>query len=307
MELFLLPGRFAAWQESRAEGVIGLGNTNLNSIPLGFPLATNSTQKRSLNSQDTMTVDVVITAGAFYSGDNSNITIVAGHFTLAGATNLAFINGKNNAVSGLPVGSLPTNASIYALLVDGGRLYIGGDFSGTVNSNTVSALVFYDFSTSAFATVQPPVLTGDGVVTVNALASRPSNPQILIGGRFASAGSLPCPAVCIYNSGSSQWQQPGNIPIDGEVSQIVFEDENTALVVGNLSFGGNNTFVGRYNFQTNVWTSVNVGVSGPVESVLSQDSTTLFLAGQNSAGSYFGKWNGQQFQDLSIPFARDVV
>ena len=294
-------GAISAWQESRAQGVIGLGNTNLNSIPLGSATATNSTRKRALNVQDNSTsTDVVITAGAYYTGNNENITVIAGHFTLSGASNLAFIDGKKNAISGLPSGSLSSNASIYALLVNADRLYIGGEFTGTINSSPIEALAFYDFSTSTFATTQPPALTGPGTVVVNALSTRPNNNQILVGGLFASAGSLPCPAVCIYDIGNSQWLRPGSVSIDGEVSQIIFEDENTALVVGNISIGGNNTFVGQYNFQNSVWTSLNVGVSGPVGSILSQDSTTLFLAGQNATGTYFGKWNGQQFQDLSM-------
>ena len=294
-------GAISVWQESRAQGVLGLGNTNLNSIPLGSATPTNSTRKRALNAPDnSSSTDVVITAGAYYTGNNENITVIAGHFTLSAASNLAFIDGKkNNAISGLPSGSLFPNASIYALLVNANRLYIGGEFTGTINSSSIEALAFYDFSTSGFATTQPPALTGEGTVLINTLSARPNNNQILVGGRFASAGSLPCPGVCIYDIGNSQWLRPGSVSIVGEVSQITFEDENTALVVGNISIGGNNTFVGQYNFQNSVWTSLNVGVSGPVESILSQDSTTLFLAGQNATGTYFGKWNGQQFQDLS--------
>jgi len=295
-----LGGAIIAWQESIAHGAVGLGNSNLNSIPLGASISTNSTRKRWLNSGDNATsTDTVITAGAFYTGNNNNITVVAGQFDISGASNLAFVNGnKNNAISGLPSG-LESNASVYALLVDSNRLYIGGEFTGTINANPVEGLAFYDFSTSNFDTIQPPPFSGEGLVLVNALSARPNNPQILVGGRFTSAGSLPCPAVCIYDTSNSQWLRPGSVTIDGEVSQIVFEDVNTALVVGNISVAGNNTFVATYNFQSGVWTSLNVGVSGPVESVLSQDSTTLFLAGENSTGVYFGKWNGQQFQDLS--------
>jgi hypothetical protein len=227
------------------------------------------------------------------------MTVLAGHFTLAGATNLAFVNGSNgNSVTGLPSGTL-SNASIYALLVDNSQLFIGGQFTATINSNQVQALAFYDFTTSSLSSVQPPALSGDGTVVVNALSARPNNPQVLVGGQFSQAGSLPCPAVCIFNTGNSQWNRPGSETIDGEVSQILFEDANTALVVGNISIGGNRTYVGRFNFQNSAWTSVNTGVTGPVESVLSEDGT-LFLVGQNSTGTYFGKSVNGQFQDLSI-------
>src|SRR6202044_2141926 len=95
------------------------------------------------------------------------------------------------------------------------RLYMGGEFTGTINSNSVEALAFYDFTTSQFSTTQPPSLSGDGIVLVNTLASRPNNPQILVGGLFSSAGSLPCPSVCIYDTGNSQWLRPGSVAIDG--------------------------------------------------------------------------------------------
>jgi hypothetical protein len=295
-------GAISSWQGMRAESVVGLGNSNLNGIPLGSPLVSNSTRKRSLNSEtnSTSSNDVVITAGAYYSGNNKNITVVAGHFTFTGASNLAFLDGKNNnAITGLPSG-LSSNASIYTLLVNNNNLYIGGSFTGTISSNFISSFAIYDFTSSNWASPQPAALVGTTAQTlVNTMSSRPNNVEIMVGGLFQSAGSFPCPNICIYDTGKKQWTKPWSTSIDGEVSQILFENENTALVVGNLSFGGNLTHVGRYDFTSSSWTSVNVGVTGPVQSVLSQDGTTLFLVGQNSPGLYFGKYNGQQFQDLS--------
>ena len=293
-------GAISSWQEMRADGVVGLGNSYLSGIPLGSPVVvSNSTRKRSLNSEvNSTSSNVVITAAAYYSGNNKNITVVAGHFTLPGATNLAFIDGKNNnAITGLPTG-LSSNASIYSLLVSNNDLYIGGSFTGTISSNFISSFAIYDFSSSNWASPQPAALIGDSQTLVNALASRPNNVEIMVGGLFQSAGSFPCPNICIYDSSKQQWTKPWSTIIDGEVSEILFEDENTALVVGNLTFGGNTTYVGRYDFQANSWTSVNAGLTGPVQSVVS-DGTNLFLVGQNSSGLYFGKYDGQQFQDLS--------
>ena len=71
------------------------------------------------------------------------------------------------------------------------------------------------------------------------------------------------------------------------------------LVVGDISVGGNRTFVGTYDFANSVWQSFSVGVTGPVESVVYQDSNNMFFAGTNSSGIYFGKWNGKTFVDLS--------
>jgi len=294
-------GAITGWDANQAQGIIGLSGSAVEGFALGSSSAT-STTKRWLNSLDTTSNDIVVYAGAYYTGNNENITILGGHFSVSNATDVAFINGNNNdVVSGLPSG-INSNGSVYALLVNGNRLYIGGEFTGTINNNPVQAIAFYDFSTSKFDTTQPPSLTGDGAVFVNTMASRPSNSQIVVGGQFSQAGSLPCPAICIYDTSNSQWLRPGSETIEGEVSEIVFEDTNTALVVGNISIGGNMTYVGRYNFQNSAWTSVNVGATGPVISVLSQDTNTLYLTGQNSTGLYFGKWNGQQFQDLSMTF-----
>ena len=303
-----IAGSIAAWQQNTAQGFIELGGNGLESVPLHFSTPPgNATRKRALNSLDnTDSSDNVVSAGAFYYGNNENITVIGGHFTFNGISNLAFIDGKNNdAVTGLPSPSLPTNSSVYALLVTSNLLSIGGSFTTTLNTSPISALVFYDFSTSAFSTTQPPALAGPSPVLVNTLASRPSTPQIVVGGNFASAGSLPCPGVCIYDTSKSQWQRPGSVDVVGEVAQIVFEDENTAWVVGNISVGGNATNVAKYDFSGGVWTSVNVGVTGPVEAVLSQGANTLYLAGQNSSGMFFGKWTSSGgFQDLGIPRLR---
>jgi hypothetical protein len=315
-------GDITAWQGNRAQSVIGLENSNLESIPLGTTSPTTIStrrkravqQKRALDSNTTVSSsDFMITAGAYYVGNNSNITVIGGHFTLSGTTNLAFINGSNNnAINGLPANTLSPNASIYALLVTGGNLFIGGEFTGTISSNAIDALAIYDFSIPGFVSTQPPALTSTtGPVLVNTLALRPGNTQVLVGGAFSSAGSLPCAGVCIYDTGNSQWLRPGNVDIVGEVSQIVFEDDNTALVVGDITVGGNSTFVGTYDFVNSVWQSLDLGVTGPVESVVYQDSNDVFLTGTNSSGTYFGKWDGRTFVDLStfpptekIPFSR---
>jgi hypothetical protein len=301
-------GAISGWDSSQAQGIIGLGGSTVNGLALGqAPSSTNSsTKKRWLHSLDSKTSsssnDVIIYAGAYYTGNNENITVIGGHFALANATNLAFIDGKNNnEVSGLPAG-IASNGSIYALLPNNNRLYIGGQFTGTINNSAVQAIAFYDFSTSKFDTTQPPALTGDGAVFVNTIVSRPGNSQIMVGGQFSQAGSLPCPSICIYDSSNSQWQSPGSETFEGEVSEIIFEDTNTALVVGNITVGGNTTYAGQYNFENSDWTSVNLGATGPIISVLRQDANTVYLIGQNSSGMYFGKWNGQQFQDLSIIF-----
>lgn len=307
-----LAGSIDAWQQDTAQGFIGLGNSGLNSMPVHFststtPASNGTTRrtKRSLNSLDnTNSSDNVISAGAFYSANKQNMTVIGGHFTLNGISNLAFINGaNNNAVTGLPNPTLPTNSSVYALLVTSNLLSVGGTFTTTINSNTVTGLLFYDFSTSNYATTQPPALVAPSgsPVIVNTLASKPGSPQILVGGKFASAGSLPCPGVCIYDTSKSQWLRPGNVDVQGEVAQIVFSNEDTAIVVGDVSVGGNATNVASYDFTTGTWTSMNVGVTGPVEAVLSQDGDTLYLAGQNSSGMYFGKWTSSGgFQDLGI-------
>lgn len=302
-------GDIMAWQSTQAQSVIGLGNSQLESIPIpaSSSPSTNSTrrkrallQKRALNSNFTSSgSDTVITSGAYYTGNNSNVTVIGGQFTLGDVSNLAFINGSNNAITGLPANTLSFNASIFSLLVTGDKLFIGGAFTGDISSNQVDALAIYDFSLPGFAATQPPALTSSGTVVVNTLSLRPSSTQLLVGGNFASAGSLPCPGVCIYDTSTSQWLRPGNVDITGEVSQIVFEDANTALVVGDISIGGNDTYVGSYDFGTSDWTSLNLGVSGPVSSVVYQDSNDIFLTGTNASGTWFGKWNGQTFVDLS--------
>jgi Rax2 C-terminal beta propeller domain/Rax2 third domain len=299
-------GDIAAWRGTLADGVVSLTSTGITGLNLGPSISTATNSKRSLNSQDETSSDVVINAVEYYTENNQDVTIVGGHFSVSNASNVAFINRKrNNLVTGLPAG-LSSNASVYTLLVNDNRLYIGGDFTGSVNSNAVQGLTFYDFTTQTFDTTQPPALTGSGPVLVNVLSQRPNSAQILVGGVFSSAGSFPCPSLCIYDSSKSQWIRPGTTDIEGEISNVSFESSDSVIVVGNISIGGNKTFVGRYNFQSSVWTSLDVGVTGPVEAVISQDTNTTWLVGQNSQGLYFGKWNGTGFMDLSIPHASDI-
>jgi len=75
--------------------------------------------------------------------------------------------------------------------------------------------------------------------TLNAIAQRPGyDSQILFAGGFASAGSLPCQSICLWDTGKLQWSGLGG-GLQGVVGSIDFAGVSLAcyssLVVARLT------------------------------------------------------------------------
>ena len=273
-----------------ANGVVGLTN-GLSNLPINIksaqPQSTSTLTKRIDGSQN---VTGVVT-GLFYENGGRNMTILGGHFTAAGTNgsdvnNLAFINGADSdAVSG--VGSaLQVDSTILALAVQGDTLWVGGVLKGTVSGSSVNGLVAWNLIDSTFST-QPPSLVGGNV---HVITIKPEGDDIYVGGSFATAGSLSCPGVCVFNTKESQWDRPGN-NLEGIANVMWWQSQNTLLVGGELSIGGRNTSLVLYDVASQNWT-IAAGaeeIPGPVTAIsaASSDGKLLWAAGTATNGTAF--------------------
>lgn len=74
---------------------------------------------------------------------------MGGHFNVKANDNLIYSNlvmtTEDDQVYGLPNNTIENSSTFYSLYVSGNILYAGGLITGTVNSNTVSGLVFTIF------------------------------------------------------------------------------------------------------------------------------------------------------------------
>lgn len=189
--------------------------------------------------------------GLFYGQSGLNITILGGSFAAVGTSgssveNLVFVNYTNSqdkTISG--VSGLESDSIFVAMDTLGTQLWAGGAVNGTVNGNTATGLIVYDLATSEFVSPHPPALAGDNVV-VNAISAQPSSSSVYVGGDFATAGSLPCGALCSYDTQAQAWQSIGP-GLRGIVNTLLWISNTKLLIAGDLTINGQQTTLATYD------------------------------------------------------------
>lgn len=270
----------------------------------------------SVNASEPLaTVDTLSTgslsgvfAGAFLDTSSLNVTILAGHFTATasnGSTihNVGIIDRSNNSVSGF-VSGVSTDSTFVAAAVQGTTAFAGGNVTGSVNGATVRGLVSFDLQAKDYG-VQPPALDG-GNSTVSVIAVRPNTGDLYVGGSFDTAGSLGCPAVCIYSSSSSQWSRPGT-NLAGDTKTMVWVSNTNLVAGGNLTVNGSTTSLVTYTAGDSTWDTYPgaTAIPGPVDIVTqgSQDGSQIWVTGTATNGSVFlMKYDGSNWKSAGQPF-----
>ena len=310
----LLAGTLSS-QDMSADDAISLTSNPLaiNALKLGIqpPPIGPPTRKRAISGQDTTGV----VTGLFYNNDSLNVTVLAGSFTATAANNasidnLAFLNntGSNTGiVSGLPAGLSP-DSTFLALATTSTLLYAGGTISGTVNNAPVNGLIVYDMEQAGYSYPQPPAFGGNEIA-VNAITVKPNNPEIYVGGNFSTAGSLGCPAVCVFRNGV--WNQPGN-GLGGSVSAFAWQGNNQLLAGGNLTINDNATVLATYDTSKTEWKALDAAsaVPGPVTAIgpANNDASEFWVAGKSTNGSAFlMKYAGNQFTSIGDSLGKDTI
>ena len=269
-------------------GPVALGQLPVNIQP--NTATSSSLSKRATRERQNVTG---VASGRYYGDNNSNLTILGGHFSAKasdGSTiqNLLFLNGKNNdTVTGLPSG-LNDNSTFLAMDITDHYLYAGGSISGRIGNGNVGGVIIYDLSTSGFYSTQPAALQGDDVI-VEAVAARPSSSEVYVGGSFKSAGSLACPGLCMYQISSGQWTVPGS-GFNGNVSALAWTDDKNLVVAGNLTISGNGTSMATYNAKSQTWSTMDTtDVPGPITAIANGGNTNsrMWVSGTASNGTTF--------------------
>ncbi|KAG0650835.1 Bud site selection RAX2 [Hyphodiscus hymeniophilus] len=302
----LFAGSMSSSQLS-ANGAVAL-SSELSPLPIHIqpPAVSNSSttlSKRAATSSQNISG---VVAGLFYENSGRNVTILGGHFKATGSdgsdiNNLVFINGsKSDLVTG--VGSqLSNDSTILALAVEKDTLFAGGLITGTVNGGNVNGLVSFNLITSTFGT-QAPALSG-GTVAVNSISTRPGKSgDVYVGGNFASAGSLTCPAVCVFGTSVSQWSRPGST-LAGIANTMTWASTNLLIVGGSLSVNGVNTSLANYDAKAQTWSAANGadGIPGPVTALAAanSDASELWVSGTSTNGSAFlMKYDGSTWNSV---------
>ncbi|KAI0009790.1 cortical protein marker for cell polarity-domain-containing protein [Xylariaceae sp. FL0662B] len=306
-------------QTLRAYGAVTMGDT-LGNFPIKIQQpsevsssSTGGLSKRASLANSTETV-AGVTTGAFYERDGRNITVLGGHFignASNGSTiyNLAFIDGSNSdTVTGL--GTEISEESVFlALSIQDDNVFAGGRVNGTVEGSPVNGLISYNLATNSY-NAQPPALEGESVV-VSAINVRPNTGDVYVGGSFDSAGSLPCPSVCVFGTSTNQWNRPG-FELDGDVYGMMWSSDSNLLAGGNLTVNDTTTYLASYDVSGSKWTGFPGAetLPGPVTAftAANRDVSQLWAAGTQSDGvTYLMKYDGSSWAPAGITLGQTTV
>lgn len=168
-----------------------------------------------------------VLAGVFWTNSTSSteIAIFGGNFTHDMGSGI-IVSGvllydlESNSTSGLT--GPQVNGVVHTFLLDGNRLYVGGQF--TIPDTNANGFAIYDLTKQQWDldSLQPLQVSGSESVIVRSVTKSSSQPnKIVVAGTFAKAGSLTCEAVCVYDTSDSQWNAPG-AGISGQVSAVAY-------------------------------------------------------------------------------------
>jgi len=237
-----------------------------------------------------------VLAGGFWTNSSASdkpmVTILGGNLSTS-TGGLAFYTSGN-----LSYPDPPVQGVVRALEVIRDTVYLGG---AGVSVSGSSGIVAYKLEIGTWMTSGMPSLNSPSgtALTVHSIRSRSGTNTVVVAGNFATAGSLSCAAVCLWDSEGSQWSTPGSGLTSGEVRSIDFGDESYDLLIVAGSFvmsDGSVAYAASYSFINSSWTALGT-LPGPALAITvdNKNASNVFAAGYFTADAspYLEQWNGQ--------------
>ncbi|KAI0314914.1 cortical protein marker for cell polarity-domain-containing protein [Amylostereum chailletii] len=253
-----------------------------------------------------------VLAGAFWTNTSTSVelTVLGGNFSFASggteSTAVAFYDPSSGTVSALQ-GAQP-NGTVRALLVQGTRLFVGGEF--TLPQTSANGFAVYDLIGRKWETDGVQALqanAGASVVVRSITASDAKDGSVVVAGSFAQAGSVACQGICLLDAVTKQWSALGD-GIQGEVASVDYAGANQGILVaaGSIGLSGSTASnVLQFAFGNSSWSTVGDSstIPGPVTAVTvnNRNGSSIFAAGKSSDGSasFLSFWDGHAWTSLS--------
>ncbi|KAA8905509.1 cortical protein marker for cell polarity-domain-containing protein [Sphaerosporella brunnea] len=270
---------------------------NLTSAPAA------SSRKRSITANLTGVV-----TGLFYAANGKNLTVLGGNFEAEGQNgtvrNLAFLDGNNNGEVTGATDEFTADSTILAMAVLDSLLFVGGSLNG---SSQIGGIAVWDLSMMHLADAQPQPLSGDNAIVYD-ISLRPDSQDIYVAGDFASAGSLGCANLCIYQNSQQQWTDASS-ETPGVINVMKWISPNLLMVGGDMKMNNTDMSLAVYDVQLGQFIPFDADITnipGPVNSISvdSDDSRSLFISGtfKNGTGPFLMKLKDKKFVLLDDNF-----
>lgn len=235
--------------------------------------------------------------GAYWENGKSHVVVLGGNFTAQDNTvrGVAFQEGEK-----LTGPSPPVDGVVRALEVHADTLYVGGE-ALRVDGLSDSGVYVYDLKGKEWRkNYIPPLATKTGDPTVNYIRNRPKTDDVIVAGDFATAGSLSCAGICMWQN--NRWQSLGSGLQNGEVKSFGFAEEKASslFVGGSFTLDNKPTYAALFSFNNQTWTPLN-GLPGPVLSIAVDDNkaSNVFASGYGEGDNkpYLQRWDGSSWSE----------
>lgn len=192
-------------------------------------------------------------------------------------------------------GAVSRGGDVYAIAVDGEKIFIGGNFYVRNNSNVRNLAMWDGTKWSALDPARQPN-TG----SIYALALK--GDELYIGGSFTRMGQMSLPYLAVWNTSTRTWRTLDG-GMNGAVRAIAVKDND--IYVGGAFTRAGSINAGRLaRWDGSAWKGVGGGVDGAVYA-LTFDGNNLYVGGEMTTASglttnCIAKWNGGSWSMMGV-------
>lgn len=168
-----------------------------------------------------------VLTGVFWTNTSSSkeVAIIGGNFSFPSngsspSQGVAIYDQSAGTLS--PLNGTQINGTVQALFVQNNLLFVGGEF--TIEGTSANGLAVYDLSAQQWQTssIQPLQAASGSTVVVRSISTSASTTNtVVVAGTFATAGSVKCQSICLWDTSSKQWNGLGS-GIQGEVAAVTY-------------------------------------------------------------------------------------
>ncbi len=241
---------------------------------------------------------------------SANTLVIAGQFENVdqiAVQNIAQVDLESNAWSAL--GSAPNGPVLATLAIPGGDLLVAGSFT-SIGGVPARGVARHNPVTGEWRQLGRGVRFLQSTMVfggVNDIAQLPGG-DIVVGGEFSMAGSIPVNRIARFNTPSGVWSALG-AGVNGQVNALLTLPGGDLIVGGSFTSAGGvaASRIARYSPATGLWSGLSNGLSAPVHSLALTPAGDVLIGGDFVGGIVRYNTTSGAWSNLGTGVAGSVI